>query len=330
MTSDTNINNKTNNYNKTSNYNKTNNKKNNIVVITIVAICWGFFILLLKPWVHFQVRGEYNDTWQLVFDGKYESARDEFRRLDKEYYGKTTYSHSIIFSEEFCKVCKDYADGDYRNAKSWMDYKIMPELQDKSRYPKLTKEQNTFVWNMVNAVDENYTAHKAEYDEEDRLYKEQQAAERQQKAAEEAARKQEAPYVGMSESKIDTTDLGVHTKYIEHFNKECISGEFYSASMYYWYSGGNCIYSARCVKGKVYNVWDNRDLQLSNGVMDHSGSSTSSSSSSKKKKNQESTTEFDPDDHDIEQYYLDYEDEFEDIDDAYDDFEDNPEYWDDY
>ena len=48
------------------------------------------------------------------------------------------------------------------------------------------------------------------------------------------------------------------------------------------------------------------------------------------KTDRETTTEFDPDDHDIEMYYLDYQDEFEDFDDAWDDFCDNPEYWDDY
>lgn len=37
-----------------------------------------------------------------------------------------------------------------------------------------------------------------------------------------------------------------------------------------------------------------------------------------------------PEDHDIESYYLDYQDEFEDEDDAWDDFEDDPDVWDDY
>jgi hypothetical protein len=37
----------------------------------------------------------------------------------------------------------------------------------------------------------------------------------------------------------------------------------------------------------------------------------------------------DPSDYDIEQYYLDYEDEFDDEEDAAEDFLDNPEYWDD-
>ena len=42
------------------------------------------------------------------------------------------------------------------------------------------------------------------------------------------------------------------------------------------------------------------------------------------------TTEFDPDDHDIEGYYEDNRDEFDSIDDAYDAFEDDEDAWDDY
>ena len=38
----------------------------------------------------------------------------------------------------------------------------------------------------------------------------------------------------------------------------------------------------------------------------------------------------DPDDYDIEGYYDDFRDEFDDYDDAWDDFEDNEEEWDDY
>ena len=55
---------------------------------------------------------------------------------------------------------------------------------------------------------------------------------------------------------------------------------------------------------------------------------TSSSSSSSRSSKPERTV--DPMDHDIESYYLDYQDEFEDEDDAWDDFEDDPDVWDDY
>lgn len=48
------------------------------------------------------------------------------------------------------------------------------------------------------------------------------------------------------------------------------------------------------------------------------------------KKSTSATTEFDPDDHDIEGYYEDNKDDFESIDDAYDAFEDDEDAWDDY
>ncbi len=59
-----------------------------------------------------------------------------------------------------------------------------------------------------------------------------------------------------------------------------------------------------------------------------SGAKSGGSSGSGKKKTY--NTEIDPSDYDIEQYYLDYQEEFEDEDDAWDDFMDNEEYWDDY
>ena len=64
------------------------------------------------------------------------------------------------------------------------------------------------------------------------------------------------------------------------------------------------------------------------------GSSSSTKSSSTKKstskKSTKKSTTVEPDDHDIDTYYEDYKDEFEDEDDAWDDFEDNDDYWDDY
>lgn len=170
-------------------------------------------------------------------------------------------------------------------------------------------------------MNEKYAEHKAEYDAQDKAAKEAAEASRKKREEEEAARKQAAPYEGMSESRIDSTDLGRHSEYYAHYNTECINGEIYSASMYYWYSGNDCIFSARCVRGSVWSVWDNRDRTVKNNIVEpYSGNKTK----------KENTTEFDPDDHDIDMYYEDYKDEFEDEDDAWDDFEDNDEYWDDY
>ena len=299
--------------------------KNNIKVAvfgTLVSVT--VFCLIFQPWLTVEIKKKYDATWQLVMDGEYEKAKKEFELMNRDYYGKSVYTYSFFFGKYFCDVCIDYEKGEYRAAKEWMDYKIMPDMKAEFINVELNKEQLAFVKKKINAVEETYSSHKAEYDEEDRKNREELEAARKRKAEEEEAKKKEAPYVGMSESQIDSTDLGMHSEYHKNFNVQHIKGEIYHASMYYWNSGSECIYSARCVDGKVYNIWDNRDRHVKNNIVDHTGSSY------KKKKKQESTTEFDPDDHDIEQYYEDYKEEFEDIDDAYDDFEDNPEYWDDY
>lgn len=54
------------------------------------------------------------------------------------------------------------------------------------------------------------------------------------------------------------------------------------------------------------------------------------STTGRKKQSTSATTEFDPDDHDIEAYYEDNRDIFEDYDEAYDAFEDDEDAWDDY
>ena len=60
----------------------------------------------------------------------------------------------------------------------------------------------------------------------------------------------------------------------------------------------------------------------------NSGSKSSSSRSGSSSKSKRST--FDPDDHDIEAYYDDNRDEFDDYEDAYDAFLDDEDAWDDY
>lgn len=121
------------------------------------------------------------------------------------------------------------------------------------------------------------------------------------------------PYVGMSEQYINKTSLG--EAYCDSF--PIIWGE---DNCYYWTSGKGRIFEAYCENYKVVRVIDKRDKSTSS-------SSTTHSSSGKKT---ESTTTVDPMDHDMDTYYEDFRDEFEDEDDAWDDFEDNEEYWDEY
>lgn len=66
------------------------------------------------------------------------------------------------------------------------------------------------------------------------------------------------------------------------------------------------------------------------GSKDDGKGSSFRNTKQKKKDTTSATTEFDPDDHDIDAYYEDSKDEFDDIDDAYDAFEDDEDAWDDY
>ena len=65
------------------------------------------------------------------------------------------------------------------------------------------------------------------------------------------------PYIGMSESRIDSTSLGT-AKRRGHTNNEMINGQVYPAYLYDFYCGNTLVFTARCVQGRVYNVWDYR------------------------------------------------------------------------
>ena len=293
-------------------------KKNNKKIIIVICIVLFIGFLIFHEFITFPF--EYNSAWQYLYDGKYDQAEWAFDYVAQNYDTFYMY-HSGKMCKGFSKACQLNDEGDYRNAQIVLDLEV---IQEKDSPYRLSKKQAAFMNEKIAAINENYNAHKAEYDAEDQKKQAEYDARKKKEEEEEAARKQAAPYVGLAESKIDTTDIGKHSEYIAHFNIQWIKGERYQTSMYYWYQGGDCIYSARCVNGKVYNITDNRDHHLKNNKPNHT------TTKSKSKKKEQKTTEFDPDDHDIEQYYEDYKDEFEDIDDAYDDFEDNPEYWDDY
>ena len=95
----------------------------------------------------------------------------------------------------------------------------------------------------------------------------------------------------------------------------------------YYHKSGGSGYSSGSKKSSGSSSSSSKSSGSSSSKSSSSYSSGSSSSSSSSKK---SSYTVEPDDHDIEAYYEDYREEFEDEDDAWDDFEDNEEYWDDY
>ncbi len=77
------------------------------------------------------------------------------------------------------------------------------------------------------------------------------------------------PYVGMSESRIGDTGLGKPSGDVRH-NTEVTWNETYIANLYDFYKDGERIFTARCVDGKVTEVWDWREFPESDYVPDYS------------------------------------------------------------
>ncbi len=115
------------------------------------------------------------------------------------------------------------------------------------------------------------------------------------------------PFVGMSESRIGDTSLGAPSPNVGH-NYQVKNGSQYYTNIYRFYRNGKEIFSARCMEGKVIDVWDWRGTTSSSS----SGYSSSSSSSSDKYDASSYSNEDD--------FYDDYYDDFYDYYDA-------EEYW---
>lgn len=110
----------------------------------------------------------------------------------------------------------------------------------------------------------------------------------------------------MSESEISNTSLGKPSSEIRH-NNEMISGKIYTANLYDFYSGSNIVFTARCVRGKVTQVWDKRDAPVTPYIPKE-----------KPKKEDDGDPYNAKDYYDAEDFYEDNYDDFYDYEDAED------------
>lgn len=117
------------------------------------------------------------------------------------------------------------------------------------------------------------------------------------------------PFVGMSEKDIDRTSLGAPSSEIRH-NKENINGERYTANLYDFYKGSSIVYIARCIQGKVTEVWDYRENPISQSAKSYTSNNI--------------RKESDPYD---TSYYNDPEDFYYDNYDDFWDYEEAEDYW---
>lgn len=90
-------------------------------------------------------------------------------------------------------------------------------------------------------------------------YREREQQKKEQRLREEkAAAQRGVPYVGMDEDWIDITSLGAHDE-LRH-NDEMENGKVYQANLYDFKNrDGAVVFSARCLFGRVTQVWDYRD-----------------------------------------------------------------------
>ena len=132
----------------------------------------------------------------------------------------------------------------------------------------------------------------------------------------EYANRPDVPAVGMSTSQARSTKLGAPTRTTTEHGSWSHKKHTYGDMV--WEKGGRQIFRAHYFDGEIQDIYDTRNSTATSPW----ASSRKSSSSSK--------PSFDPDDHDIEAYYEDNRDEYEDYDDAYDGFLDDEGAWDDY
>lgn len=207
-------------------------KAKKIFLILAGFICIATIVIMVsitKQHQH-QVETTYFEAVQLMTDGQYADAVNKFESIREDKYEDT---EAFIYC---CEAAQALEDENFYKAMSQLrqvEFKTLPEEQV-VQFEAFRGE--------VEAVLEEY----------------------QRVAAIEAAAKERerirngVPFVGMSESDINNTSLGSPSSDVRH-NYECIGGEQYLANLYDYMQDGRKIFTARCVRGQVTEVWDHRD-----------------------------------------------------------------------
>lgn len=228
-----------------------------------------------------QVRSTYEEGIDLIAAGDYQQAQEKLLQIEDADYKDTDNLLAL------CDAHIDYAAGNLSGA-----YFAINSVDISNQSTENMGDLTAFK-NRVNA----------EYD----AYCEEQ--ERIRAEAYESKIRNGVPYVGMSESRIGDTSLGKPSGDVRH-NYECINGEQYLANLYDFTENGHTVFTARCVRGTVTEVWDNRDQDTSRPTYRPSTSDNGSDD--------------DPynvnDYHHAEDFYYDHYDDFFDYYDAEDYF----------
>lgn len=250
------------------------------VILTMLAL--GFYLAL-----QFSKAKAREDAYAAAIDlmenGEYETAITRFTELE-DYKDATPY-------KLYCEAHYYTALEDYSRA----FYAIYRFNRSKTpvEKPKDTKE----LYSMLGAEIEK------EWDERLRLEREDY---------EERVRKG-VPFVDMREEDIGKTSLGHPSPKIEH-NSEMVNGKPIDCNLYRWDVNGKRIFSARCMQGKVIQVWDNRSNPWPITTWRPSAKQTNRPSSNDGWDIDEDVLDYT----DPEEFYEDFADEFDSLDEAAD------------
>lgn len=225
-----------------------NAQKSNIkkATVTIIA-CIGVAIISL---IAFSIvntahlSSTYKNAEQLIETENYQDATELLKGIEDNNYKDTA---ALIL---LCRSHIEYDKGRYVDA-----YYTLKEAV--FRYQ--TSSQQSKISSFQSVLDSEYKSYI------------KRMGERQQQEYESKI-VNGVPYVGMSESRIADTSLGKPSDKVRH-NYETISGEVYTANLYDFYQNGKRIFTARCVRGRVTEVWDERN-SVSSSYTPKSGKSS--------------------------------------------------------
>lgn len=247
-----------------------------ICTVFSIGLIMLFFLSACES-ISTEVVDTYAEAEALIAAGEFEQAKKLLEPIKEDNYKDTK---SLI---QLCKAHLEYDSG-----KSTAAYYSMLVVNFEYQSDEQLEEISTF----KDTLQKEYDEYNAELEEKSK------------KAAENRI-KNGVPYVGMSEALINHTSLGRPSDKVRH-NYQVKNGQQYLANLYDFYQGGKKIFTARCVLGKVTEVWDMRDSQQTTSVPKKKPNSSSNSGP-----NVEGFS-------DPEDFYDEYWDDFFDYEDAED------------
>ena len=208
-------------------------KRNRRILLFTVIVCAVLSAVIVLWVIDDRQRAQtYEKAEALIADEAFEEAEEVLKTLQPDY--KDTESLLAL-----CKAHRLYANNDIEYAFYVIDH---------VRFFHQSEEQMRKINTFTDMLHREYGYYLAE---EERL----------EKRKFEERIKNGVPFVGMPESRIGDTTLGKPSDTVRH-NTENIDGRIYETNLYDFLQNGKIVFSARCVRGKVINVFDYRSNPL--------------------------------------------------------------------